>query len=175
MRLVPFFALAVVCSQCTVARRPVPDVVYDCRLYAVPFTVAPTAGPAAEAFGQQPDGVLLVEQYFNTSALNQTRFLNLKTHELTVAGAQGVSRQPLGTAQAAQVDHLYRDLERGAFQQACASGITEGSRTLLLVKVHGDTILRYEAPQHNYRHLNPDEQAKLPRALALVRLIGQPD
>jgi hypothetical protein len=163
MHLAAFLAIAVVCSSCTVARRPASIFGYDCRLFAGPFVVAPATGPAAEAFGQEPDGVLLVEQYFNTESLNETRFLDLKTHVLTVSGKRGISRQPLGATQAEQVGHLCRDLERGAFRQACASGPSEGSRTLLLVKVRGDTVLRYESPQYDYHHLNPDEKGKLPR------------
>jgi len=174
MRLACFFTFALVCSSCTVARRPAGTFGYDCRLFAGPFVVALTAGPAAEAFGQAPDGVLLVEQYFNTESLNETRFLDLKTHVLTVSGNRGISRQPLSAAQIEQVDGLCRDLERGAFRQACFSGPSEGSRTLLLVKVQGDTVLRYESPQYDYHHLNPDEQGKLPRTLALIELISQP-
>jgi hypothetical protein len=175
MRLAPLLAFAVVCSHCTVVQRPTPIVAeaYDCRLVAGPFAVAHEAGPAAKAFGQQPDGILLVEQYFNSSALNETRFLNLTTHVLTVSGRQGVSQQPLGAVRAEQVDSVCRRLERGAFRQACVSGPSEGSRTLLLVKAHGDTVLQYEAPQYDYRHLNPHERAKLPRALNLIALIGQ--
>ena len=174
MRLAAFLAFAVVCSSCTVARQPASTFEYNCRLFAGPFAVATTAGPVAEAFGQAPNGVLLVEQYFNTESLNETRFLDLKTHVLTVSGKRGISRQPLNTTQAEQVDRLYRDLERGAFRQACASGPSEGSRTLLLVKVQGDTVLRYESPQYDYHHLNPDEKGKLPRTLALIGLISQP-
>lgn len=174
MRLAPFLAFAVVCSSCTVAQRPAGTIGYDCQLFAGPFVVAPTAGPAAEAFGQEPDGVLLVEQYFNTESLNETRFLDLKTHVLTVSSKRGIYQQPLDATQAKQVDRLCRDLERGAFRQACFSGPSEGSRTLLLVKVQGDTVLRYESPQYDYHHLNPGEQGKLPRTLALIGLIGQP-
>jgi hypothetical protein len=174
MRLVLLLAFAVVCSSCTVARQPAGTFEYDCRLFAGPFVVEPTVGPAAEAFGQEPDGVLLVEQYFNTESLNETRFLDLNTHVLMVSGKHGMYRQPLGATQAEQVDRLCRDLERGAFRQACASGPSEGSRTLLLVKVQGDTVLRYESPQYDYHHLNPDEKGKLPRTLALLGLISQP-
>jgi hypothetical protein len=175
MRLGPLFAVAVACSHCTVVQRPAPLVAdaYDCRLMAGPFAVPHEAGPAAEAFGQQPDGVLLVEQHFNSSVLDETRFLDLNAHVLTVSGRQGLSQQPLGAVRAQQVDSVCRRLERGSFRQVCASGPREGSRTLLLVKAHGDTILRYEAPQYDYRHLNPDERGKLPCALGLIALIGQ--
>lgn len=174
MRFAPFFVLAVVCSSCTVAQGPASAIAYDCRLFAGPFAVATTAGPAAEAFGHAPDGVLLVEQEFNSDLLTGTRFLDLATHMLTVSNSRGVYRQPLDTARATQVDRLCRDMERGAFRQICVVGPTEGSRTLLLVRAKGDTVLRYEAPQYDYRHLNPDEQGKLPRALALIGLLGQP-
>jgi hypothetical protein len=175
MRLVSFLPfVAVACSACTVAQPPAHLPEYDCRLFAGPFPVAPTAGPVGAAFGQAREGVLLVEQYFNTESLNQTRFLDLQTHVLTVADKRGVSQQPLDSAQATQVERLYQEVERGAFRQVCLAGPSEGSRTLLLVKVQNDTIPRFAAPQYDYQHLNPAEREKLPRTLALIGLLKQP-
>jgi hypothetical protein len=177
MRLAPLFAVALLCCDCTVGQRPsAPSAAlpYNCQLVAMPFAVQKQSEAAAQAFYQQANGVLLVEQYFNTSRLDNTRFLDLQTHILTVSDYRGTFQQPLAAALAEQVDSLCRNVEQGSFRQVCAAGPSEGSSTLLLVKVNTHLVLQYEASQHNYRHLNLSERGKLPQALTLMQLISQP-
>jgi hypothetical protein len=176
MRLAPLFAFALLCSNCTVGQRPsAPSVAlpYDCHLVAMPFEVEKQSEAAAQAFDQQPDGVLLVEHYYNTSRLDNTRFLDLTTHVLTVSDYRGTFQQLLAAALAEQVDSLCRNVEQGSFRQVCVAGPSEGSSTLLLVKANSHLVLQYEARQYDYRHLNPSERGKLSQALTLMKLLDQ--
>jgi hypothetical protein len=68
------------------------------------------------------------------------------------------------------MDRLGWEMERDAFWQACAWGLTMNSR-MLLVKAHSGTTSWYKFPQYDNRYLNPKTVLQ-PIGLALSQLFA---
>jgi hypothetical protein len=176
--------LTFACTHCTFYKAPSKRLSlatkhpHDCVLRTAPFEEANhELGDflvALDAFTRKRDAILLSLRFHNTSSLNEVRLLDLEAHTLNIYQHGHLVLVPLSDARITQIDSLHRLSEHGSFRQLCAPGPSEGSSSLLLVKVNAVTVLKYEASQYDYTFLNKTETSTLKNALALASLLRNP-
>jgi hypothetical protein len=150
---------------------------YDCELVSAefderPYTKGDKVNSAYSRFlSIEDDGMLFTSRYFNNSNSTEAFVLDSNSKQLWTYSADESTNFFLSEERSKVVSDLICQVEKGSFRQVCYNGPSEGSMSLLLVKSGGKIVMKYEASQYDYNHLNESEKAKISNALELISLI----
>jgi len=125
----------------------------------------------SEFTGNIDNGVFFIHRYLGQDNFSKAILLREESGEAVVADLLSKKEVVLSNEQQMKVGETLNNIEKGAFRQACFKGASEGSVSVLVVKVGGATVLKYEAAQHDYSHLNESERVKIKNALELIKLL----
>lgn len=117
------------------------------------------------------DCVFFTSRYFYNSNSTEAYVFDSKAKQKWIYSADGSTNFFLSDERIKTVSNLISQVEKGSFRQVCYNGPSEGSMSLLLVKSDGKIVMKYEASQYDYTHLNEAEKAKISNALELINLI----
>lgn len=117
------------------------------------------------------DGVFFTSRYFNNSKSSKAMVLDAKTGEKLIYSTGDITKSSLISKEFSAMEELIKQIEKGSFRQTCYNGPSEGSMSLLLVKLNGRITAKYEASQYDYSHLNKSEKEKIKNALEIIRLL----
>lgn len=151
---------------------------YDCRLFEGDFSeleyVSGTSiEPSFINFTQSVnDGVFFINRFLGKSEFYKAVLLKKENEKIFFVDlSKNDIPVQLSNDDQKIIEETLANIEKGSFIQVCSQGPSEGSISVLLVKVNGVTALKYEAFQYDYSHLNEDEKVKINNALELIDLL----
>ena len=172
-RLSYILILLLACCQTDKAQK----LEYDCRLHegdfnAVEYIEGTPIETIFEDFIQNIDnGAFFISKFLPQSTFHNAVLLRTKGEKIAIIDLNKKREIILHEKSAAKVQELLNNIEKGFFRQACYKGPSEGSLSVLVVKVKARIVLKYEAGQHDYSHLNDGEKVKIKNALALISVL----
>jgi hypothetical protein len=171
-----YILIFLLCVNCRAGRAQ--DIKYDCRLFEGDFNeLEYVNGTSIETsftdFTQDVgDGVFFINRFLGHSKFYKAILLKKDNEKTVVVDLLKKERQVMLVGEEQKnLGEILGNIEKGSFRQACFNSPSEGSISVLIVKVKGVTVLKYEAGQHDYSHLNEDEKVKIKNALELIKLL----
>ncbi len=168
-----FFLLTVNCRTVRVQ-----DIEYDCRLFEADFSAldyvkgSSIETPFIDFTQDASDGVFFINRFLGEGKFYMAVLLKKETDRIVLVDLLKKERQvQLINEEQKNVEEILDNIEKGSFRQVCLEGSSEGSISVLIVKVRGVTTLKYEASQHDYSYLNEEEKVKIRNALELIKLL----
>lgn len=180
MKNIHVFFLVILCLGCKSPQHIKTGAVgikYDCELASAEFDELPyIKGDKVDSayikfLSIEDDGVFFTSRYFNNSNSTEAFVLDNTTKQQWKYSADESINFFLSDERSKVVSNLIGQVEKGSFRQVCYNGPSDGSMSLLLVKLGGKIVMKYEAGQYNYNHLNESEEIKIKNGLELIRLI----
>ncbi|SIT94811.1 hypothetical protein [Pontibacter indicus] len=150
---------------------------YECELATAEFDESPyTNGDKVDSayskfLSIKDNGVFFTSRYFNHSNSTEAFVVDSNSKQQWTYNADESINIALSDERSKVVSNLLEQVEKGSFRQVCYNGPSEGSMSLLLVKLGGELVMKYEASQFDYTHLNESEKAKIRNALELINVI----
>lgn len=150
---------------------------YDCELATAefderPYTKVDKVDSAYSKFLSIKDnGVFFTSRYLYHSNSTEAFVLDSNSKQLWTYNADKSTNLFLSDERSKVVSNLLEQVEKGSFRQVCYNGPSEGSMSLLLVKLGGELVMKFEASQYDYTHLNELEKSKIRIALELINVI----
>lgn len=166
-----FIIAAALCVSCKGIQAQ--EAKYDCVLTSGDFEEASlirgeTVRKAFEKFTDNTEeGAFFLVRYFNKADSYKAIILDVNGETISVYDDDVIKEISLEATNVEFADSLVSNVEVGSFRQVCYEGPSEGSLSLLLVK-KGNIVLKYEARQYNYLHLNEAQKIKIKTALELI-------
>ena len=116
-------------------------------------------------------GIFYFSEAYNTSNSNKAIIIDLKRNLLICYDKDGVQERNPDQKDTLVLRRLVETIELGSFRQACYNAPSEGSASILIVRNYKQGITKYESSQLSFNNLAETEQRKLPRMMALLKLV----
>jgi hypothetical protein len=177
MRIVLYFFSFVVLSCLSCRPGATQHIIYDCRVLESEFDASiyvkgsPIDSSYSHFLMSVENGAFFIQRYIQSKDFTYAILLKDINNQIVIANLMSRKEIEIRGTSNKNIDGALMSIEKGSFRQACFKGPTEGSISVLLVKNQGKIILKYEASQYDYSHLNENERAKIKNALVLIDLI----
>ena len=174
MRTLFYTLVILICTNCKSGL--VHGIVYDCRIFEGEFDAfdyikgRSIDSSYAEFVANVDNGAFFVQSYL-LSNFSRAILLRNGGNGGTIVDLETGKKAELSGTTMSHCNSILASMENGSFRQVCSDGPSEGSISVLLVKIQGKIQLKYEAGQHDYSHLNENERVKIKNALALITLM----